>query len=207
MQRSGEACQFRLVSESGIASGVRRIEGVTGLAAWQMTSRQDQLLQESAELLRARPSELPQRIAQLQDRLKQMEKSLAELEKARISAAAGDLAGRVKSVGGLNVLLTDIKVSDMAQLREAADRMRDQLQDYLIVLGAALGEKAAWVAMASPAAVQAGLHAGNLIREAARITGGGGGGRPDMAQAGGKQPEKIPEALQALERLLQEKSG
>ena len=205
LQRSAEACQFRLISESGIASGVRRIEGVTGLAAWELARQQNRLLQESTEQLRVRVADLPSRISQLLDRNKQLEKSLHEAEKVRLAAAASDLTAQVTVMGDLNVLLSDVPVNDVGQLREAADRVRDQLPDYLIILAATLGDKALWVAMASPRAIKAGLRAGDLIREAARMTGGGGGGRPDMAQAGGKQPEHIQEALEALNQLIQEK--
>jgi alanyl-tRNA synthetase len=205
LKLSAEACQFRLISESGIASGIRRIEGVTGSAAWLLTREQDQLLQESAAILRVQENELPGRLGQLIDRVKRLEKELADEHKVKLAAAADNLTEQVVVIGAIPTLVTAIQVADAAQLRAAADRIRDRLDDYMIVLGAAIDGKAAWVAMASDKAVQAGLHAGNLIREAARLTGGGGGGKPEMAQAGGKKPELIPQALQELKKLLQEK--
>jgi alanyl-tRNA synthetase len=205
LKLSAEACQFRLISESGIASGIRRIEGVTGSAAWLLTREQDQLLQESAAILRVQENELPGRLGQLIERVKKLEKELAVEHKEKLAAAADNLTEQVVVIGAIPTLVTAVQVADAAQLRAAADRIRDRLDDYMIVLGAAIDGKAAWVAMASDKAVLAGLHAGNLIREAARLTGGGGGGKPEMAQAGGKKPELIPQALQEIKKLLNEK--
>lgn len=204
---SAEACQFRLTSESGIASGIRRIEGVTGSAAWRLAREQDQLLHESASILRVQDHELPGRLGQLMERIKKLEKELADEHKAKLTATADSLTEQVVVLGAIPTLVTAIQVADAAQLRAAADRIRDRLDEYLIVLGAAIDGKAAWVAMASGKAVQAGLHAGSLIREAARMTGGGGGGKPEMALAGGKKPELIPQALQEIKKLLQDKLG
>ena len=202
LKHSSEACQFRLLSESGIAAGVRRIEGVTGAAAWAVACQQDELLQASAALLKTQQAELPERLAQLLDKMKKLEKELAEAQMARLGDAANELLGQAEPMGTLNILLAVAPAADMGQLRETADRIRAKLDRSLILLGAEIDGKAAWVAVASEAARQAGLNAGNIVREAARITEGGGGGRPDMAQAGGKNPRQIPAALQAVRQLL-----
>ncbi|MDW7659712.1 MAG: DHHA1 domain-containing protein, partial [Bacillota bacterium] len=202
---TAEACQFRLISESGIASGIRRIEGVTGSSAWLLAREQDQLLKESAATLRVQENELPGRLGQLIERIKKLEKELAEEHKEKLKSTADNLTDQLVVIGAITTLVTAIQVADIAQLRAAADRIRDRLDDYMIVLGAAIEGKAAWVAMASDKAVKAGLHAGNLIREAARLTGGGGGGKPEMAQAGGKNPDMIPQALQEIKKHIQEK--
>lgn len=205
LNRSSEACLFRLISESGIASGVRRIEGVTGEAAWERVAHENRLLKESAAILRVKEEELPHRISQLTEQIKQLEKELEARQKTELSETADQLIRQVFTENGINILLAPVKASDISQLRETADRIRDRLKDYLIVLGAKTGDKVSWVAMASERAVKAGLKAHELIREAAKITEGGGGGKPAMAQAGGKNPEKVEEALKAVEKTIRER--
>lgn len=204
---SSEACQFRLISESGIASGIRRIEGVTGSSAWQLCREQDTLLRESASVLRVQAHELPVRLGQLMDRVRKLEKDLAGAQKEKLAAAADSLFDQIVAMGSVQTLVASVQAADVAQLRAAADRIRDRLSDFVMILGADIDGKAAWVAMASGKAIQAGLHAGNLVREAARITEGGGGGKPEMAQAGGKNPRKIPEAIETIKKQLNNKLG
>lgn len=204
LHESAEACQFRLVSEGGVAAGIRRIEGLTGDAAWQLARQQDQTLSDAASLLKTQSTDLVHRIDSLLDRVRQLEKQAEVQQRKAIAAAADEAAGKATLVSGLKVVMTAMVVSDAEQLREAADRIRDRIGAGLVVLAADLQGKAAWVVMAGADATGRGLHAGNLVREAARLTGGGGGGRPDMAQAGGKQPERIPEALALLDRMVGE---
>ena len=204
LHESAEACQFRLVSEGGVAAGIRRIEGLTGDAAWQMARQQDQTLTDAAALLKVQTSELVHRIDGLMDRVRLLEKQAEAQQKKEIAAAAELAAGKAKVLSGLPVVMTVMTVGDAEQLRDAADRIRDRIGAGLVVLAADLQGKAAWVVMAGADATGRGLHAGNLVREAARLTGGGGGGRPDMAQAGGRQPERIPEAMEQLARLVGE---
>jgi alanyl-tRNA synthetase len=197
LRQSSEACLFRLVSEGGVAAGVRRIEGVTGLAAWQSVRQQEQLIQEAAGLLKTQIQELPHKIIQLIERSRQFEKELAA-EQSRQSAAIADrLAAQAEEIDGIRLVVAILAMADAEQLRDAADRIRDQIDPGVVILATAVQGKVAFVAMAAPKAVQKGIHAGNLVKEAARLTGGGGGGRPDMAQAGGRDPDKIEEALKA----------
>ena len=191
-------------SEGGVAAGIRRIEGLTGDAAWQMARQQDQTLTDAAALLKVQTSELVHRIDGLMDRVRLLEKQAEAQQKKEIAAAAELAAGKAKVLSGLPVVMTVMTVGDAEQLRDAADRIRDRIGAGLVVLAADLQGKAAWVVMAGADATGRGLHAGNLVREAARLTGGGGGGRPDMAQAGGRQPERIPEAMEQLARLVGE---
>ena len=205
LQQSSEACLFRLISESGVASGVRRIEGVTGLAAWNLVSQENQLLHETGALLKTQPAELIHRVEILLDRTRQLEKTL-EAEQVRQTAQAAELlADQAADFHGIKVVLASMQVPDAEQLRQAADRLRDRLQSAVIILAAELDGKVAWVAMATPDAIAKGINAGQIIREAARLTGGGGGGRPDMAQAGGKDPARIAAAMQAVEQIIQAK--
>lgn len=207
LNSTSEAGQFRIISESGIAAGVRRIEAVTGEAAWQLARRQDELLRAGGQLLNTPPQDLPKRLEQVLERVRSLEKDLAAARQEKLKEAAAGLAGQVARLGGLEVLLSAVEVADVAQLRNAADQLRDRLDDYLLVLAADIGGKAAWVAMASAKAIKAGLNAGQLVKEAARVTGGGGGGRPDMAQAGGKDPARIPAAIELLDQIIREKLG
>ncbi|MEA4888949.1 MAG: alanine--tRNA ligase [Clostridiaceae bacterium] len=207
LRESAEACQFRLVSEGGVAAGIRRIEGVTGLGAWQIARQQDQLLQDAGALLRAPHAELPHRIDALLEKVRILEKEREAEQKKQIAETAGQLADQAVDIQGVPLVLASISVADAEQLREAADRIRDRIGQGVVILAASIQGKAAWVAMAGKDAVGRGLHAGNLVREAASLTGGGGGGRPDMAQAGGRQPERIPEALAVLRRNIEQQLG
>ena len=201
LKQSAEACLFRLVSESGVASGVRRIEAVTGQAALDAVREQDEILARASQLVKAPVNELPHRLESLLNRTRELEKAI-EAEQARKTAGAADeLVAKSIQAGTFKILAARLDVPDADQLRQAADRLREKIAPAVIVLASAQDGKVALVAMASPEAVKAGANAGNLIREAAKITGGGGGGRPDMAQAGGKDVSAIESALAAAVEL------
>lgn len=202
LRQSSEACLFRLVSEGGVAAGVRRIEGITGLAAWQSVKMQEQLLHEAGNLLKTNPQELPRRVEALLDKSRQLEKELEAEHSRQTALLAENLADQAETVQGIKVVVAQLAAADAEQLREAADRIRDRIDPGVVVLAAAVHGKVLLVAMASQQAVGRGAHAGNLVREAARLTGGGGGGRPDMAQAGGKNPEKIADSLAAARAMV-----
>ena len=204
LTQSSEACLFRLVSESGVAAGVRRIEAVTGQAALEWVREQDLLLAKASQLFKSPVNELPLRLEALLQRNRELEKAL-EVEQLRKTAGAADeIATQAFKIGTFNVLAARLDAPDAEQLRQAGDRLRDKIAPAIIVLAAAQGDKVALIAMASPEAVKAGANAGNLIREAAKICGGGGGGRPDMAQAGGKDVSKIDAALAAAIDLVKQ---
>ncbi len=207
LKQSSEACLFRLVSESGVAAGVRRIEAITGQAALDWVREQDDILMRASTLVKAHVHELPHRLETLLSRTRELEKAI-EAEQARKTAgAADDLVAQAIPVGSFKVLAARLDAPDADQLRQAADRLRDKIAPAVIVLAAAQDGKVALVAMASPEAVKAGANAGSLIREAAKITGGGGGGRPDMAQAGGKDVQAIDTALKAAVELAKKQLG
>lgn len=197
LKQSSEACLFRLVSEGGVAAGVRRIEGITGMAAWQSVREQDSLVSSAAGLLKTQAQDLTLKISQLVDRARQLEKELEAEHSRQTAEAATLLAAQAEDINGIRLVASALTVADADQLREAADRVRDMVNPGVVILATQTQDKVALIAMASPEAVKKGIHAGNLVKEAARITGGGGGGRPDMAQAGGRDPGKIEEALQA----------
>ncbi|OYD09159.1 alanine--tRNA ligase [Paludifilum halophilum] len=198
VHQTSEIGLFKIVGESGIGSGIRRIEAVTGRHAYRYLEEQLDLLQGIADRLKTRPAEVAERIDGLQSRIKDLARENDSL-RSRINRLEGQsLAEQVEEVDGIPVLATQVDAPDMDSLRRMMDDLKNRIPEGVIVLGTAHGEKVQLVASVSESYVQKGLHAGKLVKEAASRCGGGGGGRPDMAQAGGKKPEKLEEALQSV---------
>ena len=201
--RTGDIGLFKIVMEGGVAAGVRRVEAVTGDNALAYLQSLDSQLHEAAAALKAQPAELPQKIAQVQDQVKSLEKELAKL-KAKMAACQGDdLASQAVAVGDIQVLAAQIE-GDAQALRETADKLRDRLKTCAIVLGAAVDGKVSLVAMVS-SDLAAKIKAGELVNFVAGQVGGKGGGRPDMAQAGGTDPGKLGSALASVRGWIAEK--
>ncbi|MCG0277739.1 MAG: DHHA1 domain-containing protein, partial [Thermanaeromonas sp.] len=198
---------FRLTSESGIGSGLRRIEAVTGRAALQLVGRERAELEEVAGLLKVPPGEVARRLEALLGQLKEMEREIASLRHRVASYEVDRLLAQVKEVAGVRVLPAKVQVADIEALREMADLVRDKLGSGVVVLGSTSNGRVNFVAMATKDVVAKGIHAGNLLREVARIAAGGGGGRPDMAQAGGKDPAKLDQALAHVLQVIAEQLG
>lgn len=194
---------FKIVSESGIGSGVRRIEAVTGRGAYLYMEQQLQLLKEAAGLLKAGIADVPKRVEGLQQQLKELGRENESLRGKLSAVEAGSLTDQAKTVGGVTLLAAQVNAGDMDSLRLIVDQAKAKLGSAVIVLGAVSDDKVNLVAAVTPDLVARGHHAGKLVKEAAAICGGGGGGRPDMAQAGGKDPSKLTEALLAIERMLE----
>ncbi len=203
VRNTAEIGLFKIVSESGIGSGVRRIEAVTGRGAYLYMEQQLQLLKESAGLLKSGIADVPKRVEGLLQQLKEVGRENESLRGKLSSVEAGSLTDQVKTVGGVTLLAAQVNASDMDSLRTIVDQTKAKLGSAVIVLGAVSEDKVNLVAAVTPDLIAKGHHAGKLIKEAAAICGGGGGGRPDMAQAGGKDPSRLKEALQAVERLLE----
>ncbi|WP_338817927.1 Alanine--tRNA ligase [Moorella thermoacetica] len=192
---TSEAGSFRLVSESGIGAGVRRVEAVTGAAALEMALQDRQELATIAGLLKVPPAQAIQRVRHLLEQNKENERELAQLRNELASYTIDKLLDRVQEVAGVPVLPARVQITDPEALREMAERLRSRLGSGVVVLGSQHDGRVNFVAMVSKDLVQRGIHAGNLLREVARIASGGGGGRADMAQAGGKDPGKLDQAL------------
>ena len=192
VERTGDIGPFVIVSEAGIASGVRRIEAQTGTGAIAVFRKQAAKLAEAASLLKTQADRVPEAVAKLAEERKGVEKELAELKKEAAKAAAGDLVSQAREIGGVKVLAARFD----GDLKEQADRLRDQLGTSLVVLAAERGPKAQLIVAASKDVAGSKLHAGKIVKELAPLIGGGGGGRPDMAQAGGKDPSGIEGLLQ-----------
>jgi alanyl-tRNA synthetase len=203
LSHTSSAGLFVITSESGVAAGVRRIEALTGNRAYEYVSEKRSLLNEVAEEVRALDSDVPARVDKIQKELKAARKQIEELKK---KAAAGNVSGIFENpdeINGTKVIIAEVDGADMNALRGMCDAAREKHDDCVVVL-AGVGEKISLAAAATGKAVGKGIHSGNIIREVAKITGGGGGGRPDMAQAGGKDPSKIGEALEKADELIKE---
>jgi alanyl-tRNA synthetase len=194
VRSTAEIGVIRIVSEGSSASNVRRIEAVTGPEAVTLLRAHDALVREAATALRTSPEQVPARVADLQQQLKDAVKA-GPSSNGAVDVDA--LAGGAIDIGGVRVLTSVVKVSDAKALLDAADRLKNVLGDAAIVIGAETGGKVALVASVAPALVARGIKAGQLVKVAAEVVGGGGGGRDTMAQAGGKDPEKLDDALAA----------
>lgn len=193
---------FKILSEGAVASGVRRIEAVTGLAAYEHYVTKEQQLHQVAKTLKTNEKDILSRIEQLQNQLKETEKELSQLKSQSSKGQVDELLKGTKKINGVNVLACEVVASDMNNLRDMADLFREKLQSGVVVLGTKSEDGVNLVAAITKDLAKSGLHAGNIIKEVAKITGGGGGGRPDMAQAGGKNYDKLSDALALVEHLI-----
>lgn len=199
---------FKIVSESGVASGVRRIEAITGQAALDYVQGKMAVLAEAAAKLKAKEEDVPAQIEKVQAEVKAMQKELAEVAAMREQADAADLLGGMKTVNGVAVACGKSNAAGMDELRDVADMTCSKLESpCVVVLACANDGKVNLVVKADKAAVAKGIHAGKVIKEAAAVVGGGGGGRPDMAQAGGKDANAIPQALDKAFAMIESQLG
>jgi alanyl-tRNA synthetase len=192
--RTGDIGLFKIVSESGVAAGIRRVEAVTGEGALALVQSINRKLNEAAGALKTSPDELPSRIAQVQDQVKSLEKEIAAL-KSKLAAGQGDeLVTRAIDVNGIKVLAATMEGADVAGLRETMDKLKDKLKTAAIVLASVADGKVSLIAGVTQDATGK-VKAGDLVNFVAKQVGGKGGGRPDMAQAGGTDPTGLPQAL------------
>ena len=204
MQTQAPLCVFKIVSESGIAAGVRRIEALTGNGVLEYYKKQEALLHEAAKALKTTPSEMVEKIAHLQGEMKALaQRERVSEEQAGTGMLLGDVMNQVVEVKGVKLLAAKVEGVDMNGLRDLGDQLKEKLGEGVVVLAAVNEGKVSLLAMATDSAQKAGAHAGNLIKAVAAIVGGGGGGRPNMAQAGGKNPEKADEAIAAVAGILE----
>jgi alanyl-tRNA synthetase len=205
VRRTGDIGVFKIVKEESIGSGVRRIEAVTGQAALERFQRDEERLARLAEMLNTSPQDIPNQVERLQAELKAAQRDVEMLRLKLAGQAVGDAAARARQVNGIKVLAERVKDLDATGARELADRLLQKLESGVVVLGRAEDKKVSLVVRVSKDLTDR-LHAGQIVKELARIVGGGGGGKPDLAEAGGRSPEKLDEALSAsaevVERLL-----
>ncbi|HEY5467221.1 MAG TPA: alanine--tRNA ligase, partial [Clostridia bacterium] len=207
LRASSQVCLFRILSEGGVASGVRRIEAVTGEGAMRAVTEESEILAQAASLLKIPSSGLSHRLNAVLSENRALEKRLAELAAVSLLSAADVLADQAVAIGPFRIVVSAVEAQDADALRRTADRIRDRIGSGVIFLASVSQGKILFVAMSTPDAIAAGVLAGDLVREAAKATGGGGGGRPDMAQAGGRDMEKLDSALRdTLERITKKLS-
>lgn len=198
----GEIGLFKILSESGVAAGTRRIEAVTGFNAINFVEEKNTVLKEAASALKCSQKELLNRIQNTISESKEKDKQITELKTKILKGMEEEILRGAKEIKGIRYISAALEGADANSLRELADRLRDKLVDGLVVLGSSCEGKVNFVSMASKDVVNKGVHCGKIIKEIASIAGGGGGGRPDMAQAGGKLPEKLTEAINSVENIL-----
>jgi alanyl-tRNA synthetase len=201
VERTGDIGLFKLRGESGVAAGVRRIEAVTGGGAVDWVQAREQRLRQIGEVLKASEEEAVERLERMLAHERELERKLAKLQRDIAGAQSGDLAAQARTVDGVRVLATRVDDLDDGALRELADRLKDKLAPSVVLLGTATGGKVTLVSAVSKELTKR-FHAGNIIKHIAPLVGGGGGGRPDFAQAGGKDPSRLDEALAEVYKLI-----
>ena len=199
----GQIGRFKIISEGGIAAGVRRIEAVTGRAAIKDATHQAELLNQVSAILKVRAEDLPAQVEKMVSEDKSMRKQLDELQKLKERAEAQKLLVGVEEIGALKYVKGVVQAKTPDDLRGMADFLIDRLDGGVIVLAAINDGKVSLVVKADKKACAAGVHAGKIVKEISKLVGGGGGGRPDMAQAGGKNPDGVPKMFDAAKKILE----
>jgi alanyl-tRNA synthetase len=201
VERTGDIGLLKIVHESAIAAGVRRIEAITGREAVLHIQKADEELKQAAGLFKAGHFEVYDRAEKLLKNVRELEKEIEGLKGKLAAKDSGDLMSRVREIAGVKVLAEEVNISDAKTLRDFGDKLRDKMASGIILLGSKADDKAMLLCMVTKD-LAGKYHAGNIIKELAPIVGGKGGGRPDMAQAGGSQPENLNHVFPALEKLL-----
>ncbi|MBO3705030.1 MAG: alanine--tRNA ligase [Candidatus Accumulibacter sp.] len=204
VQRSGDIGLFKIVAESGVAAGVRRVEAVTGDGALALAQEQQALLAEAAAAIKAPPAEVPAKLAQVLDNVRSLERELARLKQKLASSQGDDLLAQAVAVKGAHVVAAVVEGADVNTLRSTIDKLRDKLKSAAVVLASVSGGRITLIAGVS-ADLTAKVRAGELVNMVAQQVGGKGGGRPDMAQAGGSEPAKLPAALASVRAWVEQR--
>jgi alanyl-tRNA synthetase len=202
--RTGDIGLFKIVMEGGVAAGIRRVEALTGDNALAYLQDLEARTRQAAAALKAQPSELPQKIAQVQDQVKALEKELDRL-KSKLATSQGDaLLSQVVEVKGVKVLSLELEGADVKALRDTADKLRDKLKSCILVLGATEDGKVSLIAAVTQDLTSK-VKAGDLVNHVASQVGGKGGGKPDLAQAGGTRPDRLASALDGVKAWVAER--
>lgn len=203
VENTGVISVFKIVSEAGIAAGVRRIEAITGNAVFEYYKNLEEELQKAAKTAKTEPATLVKRIESLMEELKAAQSENEKLKAKLANNSLGDVMNQVVDVKGVKVLATKVNDVDMNGLRNLGDQLKTKLGEGVIFLASVTEGKVNLIAMATDGAMAKGAHAGNLMKEISAIVGGGGGGRPNMAQAGGKNPEGVDEAVAKVASVIE----
>jgi len=204
LDAAGQIGLFKITSEGSIAAGVRRIEALTGEAAYLYEQGMEEQLLGIAEMLKVKPDQAAERVEALLQQNRELAREVAQLRQAKAASQAGSLMDQVETVDDVKVLAVSVEGLDRNGLRSMLDDLKAKMGSGVVVLGTTVDGKAAFIAGVTDDLIKGeGLKAGDVIREVAKIAGGSGGGRPDMAQAGGKDPSKISEALAATPKIVE----
>ncbi|MGQ9584090.1 MAG: alanine--tRNA ligase [Anaerolineae bacterium] len=204
VQRTSELGLFHILSESSVGAGLRRIEAVTGRAAHRLVQERLAILESAAAFLRVQPDEVNRRVLGLLHRVEELEKEVLAARRALAQKDFEAYLKEVERVADVNVVARQVEVEDRESLREMTDWFRQHLGSAVVVLGALIGGRPALVAAVTPDLVSRGLHAGALVKRVAEAVGGGGGGKPTLAEAGGRDAEGLPAALRLVPKLVRE---
>ncbi|WP_024831425.1 alanine--tRNA ligase [Ruminiclostridium josui] len=203
LKNTSQAGLVKILGESGVAAGVRRLEALTGEAAIRYYRERENLLNEVAQALKATPQDSIKKVESLGQELKNAEKEIEQLRNKLVSGEAESVLANAVEVKGIKVVTARFDTMDMEGLRNTGDMLKSKLGSGVVVLGSGYGDKVSFVVTATKDVVAKGIHSGNIIKEVAKTAGGGGGGRPDMAQAGGKDLSKIDEALKIAVSIVE----
>lgn len=193
---------FKIISEGSIASGIRRIEAITGRAAIDYMQELDNLIDELSISMKTTKDELLSKANLLKKEAKEKDKEIQRLNNEILKSNINEILDKYEEINGIKLFAIKFKDKDANTLREIADKIRDKNESCAVILASDLGDKVLFVSAVTKDLAKGGIHAGNMVKEAAMIAGGGGGGRPDFAQAGGKNPEKIDEAISAVRKQI-----
>ena len=202
VSNTGKITTFKIVSEAGVAAGVRRIEALTGEAVFAYYKDVEKTLAEAAKAAKATPANLIEKIEHMLADMKAMQSEIESLKSKAAKNALGDVMNQVTEVNGVKLLATSVEGVDMNGLRDLGDQLKEKLGEGVVVIASSANDKVNLIAMATDEAMAKGAHAGNLIKGIAGLVGGGGGGRPNMAQAGGKNPAGIKDAIAKASDVL-----
>ncbi len=203
VENTGVITAFKIISETGVAAGVRRIEALTAKGLMKYYHELEEKIMELSKLVKAKPEQLLERLGRLMAENKELSAEVESLKSKMARESMGTIMNQVTEVKGVKLLAAKVEGVDMNGLRDLGDSLKEKLGESVIVLASAVDGKVSLMAMAEKGAVEKGAHAGNLIREIASLVGGGGGGRPNMAQAGGKRPEGIEDAIAKVQSVLE----
>ncbi len=204
VENTGNIGLFKIVSESSIASGIRRIEAITGEGVYRYLNKIEENLDNLSNILKTNKNELVDRAENLTEELKEKEKEIESLKAKMALSILDEIVDSKIDIEGINIIAYNVGNMDMNSLRNLGDKIKNKLGTGVIVLSSVYNDKLFFVSMVTKDLVKRGIHAGNIIKEVAKVTGGGGGGRPDMAQAGGKDIEKIDEALDMVQNIVRD---
>lgn len=204
VENTGRITTFKILSETGVAAGVRRIEALTGEGVLRYYKKLEEELLQAAQIVKATPATLTERLQHMMTEIKELSGENESLKSKLAKDSLGDVASQVKEIKGMKLLATAVDDVDMNGLRDLGDQLKQSLGEGVVVLASAKDGKVNLVVMATDGAMKQGAHAGNLVKAIAPCVGGGGGGRPNMAQAGGKNPAGISEALAKAEETLEQ---